>query len=137
MINTSVLTSIWLTEIEANIYICLLEKWWIWITDISKLSQCNRVQIYAALPRLKEMKLISESLHGKRKIFYAENPENLENIFYEQKLSFQNTVSLLKEKYEEKTLHPSTQSILYTRKHKTYIWWYCRHPRQGRYVLQI
>lgn len=113
MINIQVLTNIWLSQIEAKIYLYLLESSWSNITEISKGSNCNRVQIYWAIPRLKDIRLISESLRGKRKIFYAENPENLENIFYEQKLSFQNTVSLLKEKYEKKISIPELK-VFYT-----------------------
>lgn len=71
------------------------------------------MQVYAALPRLQEKKLIGESLKGKRKIFFAQNPENLENIFYEQKLSFQNTVSFLKGKYEKNLAKPELR-IFYT-----------------------
>jgi len=114
MINIRILTNIWLSEVEAKIYLCLLEKWAQNITSISKTSLCNRVQIYTAIPRLKEKQLISESLNGKRKVFFAENPENLENIFYEQKLSFQNTVSLLKQTYEKKNSTPQLK-VFYTR----------------------
>lgn len=113
MIDISILQNIGLTEVEAKIYVCLLENWGLNISEISKISTCNRVQIYEALPRLKQMQLVSESFRGKRKIFFAENPENLENIFYEQKLSFQNTVSLLKEKYEKKLSIPELK-VFYT-----------------------
>jgi len=83
------------------------------ISEISHFSSCNRVQIYAAIPRLKEVRLISESLKGKRKVFFSENPENLENIFYEQKRNFQSTVSLLKEKYDTKNSVPQLK-VFYT-----------------------
>ena len=113
MINTQILQNIGLSEIEAKIYICLLEKGSQNISGISEFSGCNRVQIYSSLPRMLEKKLIGESKKGKRKIFFAENPENLENIFYEQKLSFQNTISFLKEKYEKNMSKPELR-IFYT-----------------------
>lgn len=113
MIDTKILQNIGLTEIESQIYISLLEKWQQTISSISEVSGCNRVQIYAAIPRLKEKKLIWETLKGKRKIYFAQNPENLENIFYEQKLSFQNTVSFLKGKYEKKLAQPELR-VFYT-----------------------
>jgi len=113
MINTSILENIWLTKIEAKIYLCLLEKWGLNISEISLFSSCNRVQVYTAIPRLKETRLISESLKGKRKIYFSENPENLENIFYEQKHNFQSTISLLKEKYDKKNSVPQLK-VFYT-----------------------
>ena len=114
MIDIRILQNIWLTEVEAKIYIALLEKGSHTISGIAEISGCNRVQIYAVITRLKEQKLLWETIRGKRKYFFAENPENLENIFYEQKLSFQNTVSFLKEKYEKKQSKPELRTF-YTR----------------------
>jgi len=111
MIDTKILENIGMSEAEAKIYITLLEKWKQSISKISEYSGCNRVQIYGSLPRLKEMKLVWETIHGKRKLFFAENPENLENIFYEQKLSFNSTVSFLKDKYEKKDNVPELRTF--------------------------
>jgi len=113
MIDTKILKNIGLSEIESKIYIFLLENWAHHISDIAKYTDSNRVQIYEALPRLIEKKLIGESMKGKRKIYFSENPEHLENIFYEQKLSFQNTVSFLKQKYEKNLAKPELK-IFYT-----------------------
>lgn len=121
MITIKILSNLWLTEVEAKIYLCLLEKWSLHISDISQHSGCNRVQIYEALPRLKQQQLVWETIKWKRKYFFAENPENLENIFYEQKLSFQNTISLLKEKYEKKQSKPELKTF-YTEKDISYIY---------------
>ncbi len=113
MIDTKILKNIGLSETESKIYIFLLESGAHHISDIAKYTDSNRVQIYEALPRLIEKKLLGETLKGKRKVYYAENPENLENIFYEQKLSFQNTVSFLKQKYEKNLAKPELR-IFYT-----------------------
>jgi len=115
MINVQILKNIWLTEIEAKIYICLLEKGVLGISKISEISGLNRMQIYASLPRLLEKHLIWESIHGKRKRFFAENPDNLENIFYEQKLVFQNTLQVMKNTYNKKMTIPQLRTF-YTRK---------------------
>jgi len=111
MIDIQILQNIWLTETEAKIYISLLEKWSHTISWISEISWCNRVQIYGSIKRLKSTTLIWETIKWKRKYYFAENPENLENIFYEQKLSFQNTISLLKEKYEKKQSKPELRTF--------------------------
>ncbi len=115
MINTQILQNIWLTEIESKIYICLLEKWTLWISKIAELWWLNRMQIYAALPHLIEKHLISESTHGKRKKYSAEDPDNLENIFYEQKLMFKNTLEIMKSTYDKKMNIPQLRTF-YTRK---------------------
>jgi len=111
MIDIQILQNIGLTDVEARIYISLLEKWNHTISGISEISWCNRVQIYKSIERLKSSKLIWETIKWRRKYFFAENPENLENIFYEQKLSFQNTISFLKEKYEKKQTKPELRTF--------------------------
>lgn len=111
MIDIQILQNIGLTQTQAKIYISLLEKGSHTISGIAEIASCNRVQVYEALGRLKEAKLIGETIRGKRKYFFAENPENLENIFYEQKLSFQNTVHFLKEKYKKQEAKPELRTF--------------------------
>ncbi|NDK10145.1 TrmB family transcriptional regulator [Candidatus Gracilibacteria bacterium] len=111
MIDIKILENIGLSETEAKIYISLLEKGTQSISGISIVSGCNRMQVYASIPRLTENKLIGETVRGKRKYYFAENPENLENIFYEKKLLFQNTISLLKSKYEKKQAKPELRTF--------------------------
>lgn len=120
MIDIKILENIGLTEVESKIYVCLLEKWVQSISSISEYSWCNRVQIYWAIPRLLEKQLLGETIHWKRRFFFAENPENLENIFYEQKLSFQNTVQALKQSYEKKINTPQFKTF-YTKESIKYI----------------
>ncbi len=122
MIDIQILQNIGLTEIEAQIYISLLEKGSHTISGISKISWCNRVQIYGSIERLKHNRLIWETIRGKRKYYFAENPENLENIFYEQKRAFQSTISLLKEKYEKKQSKPELR-IFYTQEAMKHIFY--------------
>lgn len=111
MIQKQILLNIGLTDTEASIYICLLENGLLNITEISNFSGCNRVQIYSAIPRLGEKQLVWESIKGKRKYFFAENPENLENIFYEQKMKFRDTISVLKKQYEKKLTLPQLRTF--------------------------
>ena len=106
MFDLQILQNIWLTEIEAKLYNCLLEKWTQNISKISEFSWLNRVQIYKSIPHLIEKNLIGQTIKGKRKLFFAENPENLENIFEEKKFQFQNTLKIMKEKYNKKANTP-------------------------------
>lgn len=111
IMNIKTLKNIGLSEIEAKIYISLLEIGSQNITQIAESSSCNRVQIYGAIPRLKEKRLIGETIRWKRKFFFAENPENLENIFYEQKLIFQSSIAAMKEKYKKKQSKPELKTF--------------------------
>lgn len=120
--DIQILQNIWLTEVEASIYISLLEKGSQNISQIAENSWCNRVQIYAALPRLKDKQLIGETIKGKRKFYFAENPENLENIFYEQKLSFQSTIAMMKQKYEKQSTKPELRTF-YTKQAMRHIFY--------------
>jgi len=74
-----------LTEKEVATYVVLLEQGALPIQDIARNTGINRVTTYAAIDDLKAKGLISESRKGKRKLFVAENPENLENILREKR----------------------------------------------------
>jgi len=111
MIQLQTLQNIGLSENEAKIYISLLEKWSHTISGIAEISWCNRMQVYESIKRLSSLQLVWESIKWKRKYYFAENPENLENMFYEQKLSFQSTIALLSEKYEKKLAKPELRTF--------------------------
>lgn len=115
MITFITLQNTGLSEIEAKVYICLLEKWILGISKISEYSWCNRVQIYAAIPRLLEKHIIGETIVWRRKHYFAEDPENLENMFEEKKLEFQSTIELLKNSYQTKKAAPQFKTFDSTR----------------------
>jgi len=69
-----------LTEKEGATYLALLENGASTVQDISRASGVNRVSVYAALDELKPKGLVAESRKGKKKLFVAENPENLERL---------------------------------------------------------
>jgi predicted DNA-binding transcriptional regulator len=69
-----------LTEKEVAVYVALLEKGASSVQEISRFSEINRVTIYAAIDALKRKGLVAESKKGKRTLFIAEHPENLNGI---------------------------------------------------------
>jgi sugar-specific transcriptional regulator TrmB len=69
-----------LTEKEVLTYLALLENGASTVQDIFRFSGVNRVSIYAALDELKTKGLVAESRRGKKKLFVAESPENLERL---------------------------------------------------------
>lgn len=88
-----------LTEKEIATYLILLENGASTVQDISRATGVNRVSVYSALDELKQKGLVTESRKGKKKLFVAEDPENLERLVaqkqeevkFEQQL-LQNTI---------------------------------------------
>ncbi|HBI16781.1 MAG TPA: hypothetical protein DDY52_01300 [Candidatus Moranbacteria bacterium] len=73
------------TQKEITTYITLLEKGSLAVQDISRISGVNRVSIYGALDELKQKGLVVESRKGKKKLFVAEDPENIKKIISQKK----------------------------------------------------
>ncbi len=74
-----------LTEKEVLAYLALLENGPAGVQDISRATGVNRVSVYAALDELKQKGLAVESRRGKRKLYVAESPENLEAIVVQKR----------------------------------------------------
>lgn len=79
--NTKILEKLWLSEDESSIYIYLLEYPQKTLTEISKYTNINRPKLYKIIPNMEESGLIWTVIHGKRKLFIAENPQILNNYF--------------------------------------------------------
>lgn len=68
------------TPKETAAYLTLLENGASTVQDIFRATGVNRVSVYAALDELKAKGLVAESRRGKKKLFVAESPENLERL---------------------------------------------------------
>ncbi|MFA5961244.1 MAG: helix-turn-helix domain-containing protein [Parcubacteria group bacterium] len=84
-----------LTEKEVAAYLALLENGASTVQDISRASGVNRVSIYAALDKLKLKGLVAESRKGKKKLFVAEDPQNLEKLVIERQAETKLEMQLL------------------------------------------
>ncbi len=71
------LKSLGLTEIESDIYLCLLKNHRASISEITRQTGIYRPTIYRNIPNLISKSLISKVKSGKRIMFIAENPEKL------------------------------------------------------------
>lgn len=108
----SILSKIWLGQNESKIYISLLRLWEMSISEISKKTGLHRPVVYALIPYLQELGLISQKVVGKRKFYLAESPENLMNIFEETKNNFETVIEEFTEMFEEnKQSKPILKSI--------------------------
>ncbi len=74
------LTQLGLSPIEAKLYEALVRGGVMSVSDLAKATQLYRPQVYKYLPYLIEKKLILESRHGRRTVYSAESPRQLEKL---------------------------------------------------------
>ncbi len=96
---TKALLQLNFTDKEIATYLALLENGILTIQSVSRHTGINRVTTYAAIDELKSKGLVAESRKGKRRLFVAEDPETLKNLFNEkaerlekEKASLENTI---------------------------------------------
>ena len=73
------------TEKEIATYIVLLEIGAGSVQQISRMTEINRVSVYAAIDELKQKGLVAESRKGKKKLFVAESPDLIVVLVEEKK----------------------------------------------------
>lgn len=83
------LTQLGLDEIEANIYLFLLENGAKTPLELSREANINRSKIYRHMEALKAKKLIEETSGSRGKKFTAANPTNLELLLKEKEAKLQ------------------------------------------------
>lgn len=76
----SILIKLGLTTIESKIYEVLVKNGALSIASIAQKTSLYRPQIYKYLPLLLEKNLIAESRYGKRKVYIAHSPRQLEKL---------------------------------------------------------
>ena len=87
---SSILEKLGLSEKEAKVYLAALELAQDTVQNIAKKAGVNRPTAYFILERLMQLGLISTLDEGKKKLFVAENPKELENLLDEQKQEIEN-----------------------------------------------
>ncbi len=102
MNEIEVLSHVWLPKEHSCIYISLLKYWDANVSTLSKRTGFHRPTIYKILPYLQELWLISQRLKGKRILYIAENPKNLENIFENTRKNFNWVIDRFSIFFEEK-----------------------------------
>src|SRR3989344_3932932 len=74
-----------LSENEAKIYMAMLELGSATVLEISAKAEVNRPTTYVQIESLKRMGLASTQTKGKKQLFIAESPEQLESMIDRQK----------------------------------------------------
>src|SRR3989338_147494 len=83
MINQ--LKNLGLSENEAKVYSAILELGPAAVLEISAKAGVNRPTTYVQIESLKKMGLVSTQMRGKKQLFIAESPEQLESLIERQK----------------------------------------------------
>lgn len=92
-----ILEQLGLSEKEAKVYLAALELGQDSVQNIAKKAGVNRPTAYFVLERLMELGLVSTLEHGKKTLFVAENPKELENLLENEKREIESRRSELKE----------------------------------------
>src|SRR3989344_5384738 len=79
------LTSLGLSENEAKVYMAMLELGPATVLEISAKAGVNRPTTYVQIESLKKMGLVSTQIKGKKQLFIAESPDQLESVFKQKR----------------------------------------------------
>jgi HTH-type transcriptional regulator, sugar sensing transcriptional regulator len=90
------LTQFGLNEKQAIIYLALLELGASSAINLAKKTGILRTTVYDVLIELEKKGLLSQTKKGKKRLFLAEDPENLETILEEKKNKLQELMPALK-----------------------------------------
>src|SRR3989338_1296229 len=74
------LTSLGLSDNEAKVYMAMLELGSATVLEISAKAGVNRPTTYVQIESLKKMGLVSSQVKGKKQLFIAESPDQLEFV---------------------------------------------------------
>jgi len=96
----SVLERLGLTPHEVAVYIALLERGQLNVSEISRIGSLYRHQTYRALSSLETKGLIAHSTKGKRTVFSAESPEHLGEIAADVSAELSRTMPVLLARYK-------------------------------------
>lgn len=92
-----ILEKIGLSEKEAKVYLATLELGQDSVQNIAKKAGVNRPTAYFILEKLMELGLISTLEHGKKTLFVAESPKELDNLIENEKRAIEDRKTELKE----------------------------------------
>ncbi|MDQ6985557.1 MAG: helix-turn-helix domain-containing protein [Candidatus Dojkabacteria bacterium] len=84
------LSKLYISEIEATIYISLLDSGLISITDIAKRTGIPRTTVHENIGKLLEMGMVTYAIHGKTKKIAPEPPNKLKVIIADKLANIEN-----------------------------------------------
>lgn len=116
MVNVNQLMNIGLSDNEARVYMAMLELGSASVMEISQKAGINRPTAYVQIESLKEFGLVSTQTKGKKQLFIAESPDQLEFVLdkkldeiKQKKEEFQRTIPELLDLYRSSGVHPQVR----------------------------
>ncbi|MDO8626270.1 MAG: helix-turn-helix domain-containing protein [Candidatus Magasanikbacteria bacterium] len=103
---SNLLSKLGLSRPEAEVYESILDLGNAGISEISKNSGLYRPVVYQVLPRLLEKNLVAVSQKGKRKVYFAQSPKNLESLVKDLKINLDAQMPELMNKYASNIHRP-------------------------------
>lgn len=85
-----------LNKSQAEVYLALLELGQTTVIKLSKKTGIKRTTIYEVLAELEKKHLVAQTKKGTKRLFIAEEPENLERILEEKKTKLEKLMPILK-----------------------------------------
>ena len=101
-----ILRKIGFSKHESKVYVALLERGAMNISDVCRTADIHRPAAYSAIRSLKTKSLISEAPHGKRVWYAAESPSQLRTEIDVLARSLQSAIPLLNGAYEKRGHKP-------------------------------
>lgn len=85
-----------LNQKQANVYLAMLELGQTRVINLAKKTGILRTTIYDVLEELEKKRLVTQTKKGKKRLFLASEPENLEQILEEKRKKLENLIPALK-----------------------------------------
>ncbi|MFZ2985738.1 MAG: helix-turn-helix domain-containing protein [Candidatus Moraniibacteriota bacterium] len=85
-----------LNKSQAEVYLALLELGQTTVIKLSQKTGIKRTTIYEVLAELEKKHLVAQTKKGSKRLFIAEEPENLERIMEEKKAKLEKLMPILK-----------------------------------------
>ncbi|MEK7068855.1 MAG: helix-turn-helix domain-containing protein [Patescibacteria group bacterium] len=113
----SILTSIGLSDAEAQVYLAALSLGPTTVLRLSRATDIKRTTLYTVIESLKQKGLFKIEIKGFKRFFVAEHPENLSLVLEKRANDFNNFVPLLASLYNQQageasiTYHEGIEAI--------------------------
>ncbi len=97
-----ILTDIGLPELEAKVYLAILQLGETTVLKISRATEIKRTTIYHVIESLKQKGLVSEDVQGLKSFLVAEDPQKLSQLLNARAKTFEGILPILSAQYQTK-----------------------------------
>jgi HTH-type transcriptional regulator, sugar sensing transcriptional regulator len=102
----TILNQFGLSDKESDVYLSLLELGISGVNDIANKANIKRTTVYDILSSLTKFGLVSQTQKGKKRFFYAEEPERFNKLLQEKQSRFSEILPILKSLHNTSGVKP-------------------------------